>query len=251
MSTTTPRTRRIALESCQNFRDIGGYETTDGRRVRWRTVYRSDTLHRLTDGDIETLRALDIDTVIDLRSSGEIERTGRVTHVLGTRYHHHPMIDEVVSSDRRPPVEERPAPGESYIGMLCGGGPAVAGALRALLEAQGRPAVIHCTAGKDRTGILAGLVLSALGVSDDDVVADYVLTNECRQERDAYLEVHDPEYLSMLRTLPPWVREAQPAAMQATLAHVIGTFGSVPTYLESLGLSSSDLDALRNALLEP
>jgi protein-tyrosine phosphatase len=251
VSTTTPGARRILLESCQNFRDIGGYAAEDGRRVRWRRVFRSDTLHRLTPRDIEVLRGLGINTVIDLRSTGEIERTGRISSAVPARYHHAAMFDEVVTRDRQQFIQENPPPGQAYIGMLTGAGPAIASALQALLEADGRPTVIHCTAGKDRTGILAGLVLSALGVPDDDVVADYVLTNECREERDAYLEVHDPEYLNMLRSLPPWVRDADPAAMRATLDHVVTGWGTVPAYLASIGVPLADLASLRDALLEP
>ena len=134
--------------------------------------------------------------------------------------------------------------------MLGGAGPSVAGAVQALVAVAGRPSVIHCTAGKDRTGILAGLILSMLGVSDDDVVADYVLTNEIREERDAFLEIHDPEYLAMLRSLPAWVRDADGLAMQATLDHVRREFGSATGYLEAAGVSGSELFALRGYLLE-
>jgi protein tyrosine/serine phosphatase len=241
--------RRITLESCQNFRDLGGYQADDGRRVRWGVLFRSDTLHRLTSADIETLNELGITTVIDLRSAGEISRTGRVLATVAAQYHHLPMFDEVAQSERRPIEENRP-PGQSYIEMLQGAGIAIAEAVRAIVAAGGRPSVIHCTAGKDRTGILAGLVLSAIGVSDHDVVADYVLTNECRAERDAFLEVHDPEYLAMLRTLPPWVREASAATMQATLDHVRARWGSAAGYLESLGVAPLELSSLRESLLE-
>jgi len=249
MTTSHFATRRIALESCQNFRDFGGYQVEGGRRIRWRVLFRSDTLHRLTPSDIETLNELGITTVVDLRSAGEIGRTGRIVTTVAAQYHHLPMFDEIAQSERRP-IEQNPPPGQSYIEMLQGAGGAIAEAVQVIVAAGGRPSVIHCTAGKDRTGILAGLLLSALGVSDDDVVADYVLTNECRAERDAFLEVHDPEYLAMLRSLPPWVREANGAAMQATLDHVRAQWGSVQGYLESLGVSPSELSSLREVLLE-
>jgi len=249
MTTGDFAARRITLESCQNFRDFGGYEAHDGRRIRRRVLFRSDTLHRLTHSDIETLNELGITTVIDLRSAGEIDRTGRIVTTVAAQYHHLPMFDEVAQSERRP-IEEKPPPGQSYIEMLAGAGNAIGAAVRVIVAAGGRPSVIHCTAGKDRTGILAGLLLSALGVADADVVADYVLTNECRTERDAFLEVHDPAYLAMLRSLPPWVREANGAAMQATLDHVRTRWGSVAGYFESLGVPPSELSRLREALLE-
>jgi protein-tyrosine phosphatase len=244
-------TRRVVLDSCQNFRDVGGYRTADGRNVRWRVLYRSDTLHRLTPADIETLRGLGIGVVIDLRSANEIERNGRISEAVPATYHHLPMIDEVVDRGQSWEFDaEPPPPGTSYIEMLKGAGPAIGRATEALVDAAGAPAVIHCTAGKDRTGILAGVLLSALGVGDDDVVADYELTNECRSERDAFLEVHDPEYLTMLRSLPRWVRIADGASMQATLDHVVDRFGSARAYLGSLGISEAQLAALEAALLE-
>jgi protein-tyrosine phosphatase len=243
--------RRIRLDSCQNFRDVGGYRTADGRTVRWRALYRSDTLHRLTPADIEVLQGLGVGVVIDLRSAGEIDRSGRVSESISALYHHLPMLDEVVDRGQRWEFDaEPPPPGTSYIEMLGTAGPAIAGATRALVDAVGRPAVIHCTAGKDRTGILAGVLLSALGVSDDQVVADYELTNECRDERDAYLEVHDPEYLAMLRSLPRWVRIADGASMQATLDHVAHRFGSSRAYLGSLGITADQLAELELGLLE-
>jgi protein-tyrosine phosphatase len=243
--------RRVVLDSCQNFRDVGGYRTVDGRSVRWRVLFRSDTLHRLTAADVEVLRALGIRVVIDLRSAGEIERSGRVAGLVSASYHHLPMFDEIVDpSQNREFDAEQPPSGTSYIRMLQGAGPAIAGATGALIDAAGQPAVIHCTAGKDRTGILAGVLLSALGVSDDEVVADYELTNECRTERDAFLEVHDPEYLAMLRSLPPWVRRADGASMQATLDHIAAVFGSSRAYLDTLGISASKMAILEDALLE-
>jgi protein tyrosine/serine phosphatase len=161
------------------------------------------------------------------------------------------MFDQVVDPSQRVALEERPPPGQAYIQMLGGAGPAVAGAIAALADAAGRPAVIHCTAGKDRTGILAGLILSVLGVADADVVADYELTNETREQRDAYLEVHDPQYLAMLRSLPSWVREADGRAMQATLDHVRSEFGSARGYMDAAGVDATALATLRAALLEP
>jgi protein-tyrosine phosphatase len=248
---TSTRARRIALESCHNFRDFGGYETEDGRRLRWRTVFRSDSLSKLSPSDIETLQGLGIHTVIDLRSTREIERSGRIAEEVPSRYYHLPMFENIEEYEARAKLAERPPPGDTYIEMLTGGSDAICGTLRALLEAEGRPSVIHCTAGKDRTGILSGLVLSALGVSNEDVVADYVLTNESWEARIAYLEQHDPEYLTMLRRVPSSVRTAQPTTIQAVLDHVTTGWGSVPAYLESTGISTPELEALGVFLSEP
>jgi protein-tyrosine phosphatase len=243
--------RRVVLESCQNFRDLGGYPTNDGRHVRWRRLFRSDTLHRLTQADVVVLRELGIKVVIDLRSPNEIEQTGRVSEEVGAAYHHFSMFDDVVQRTAAEMPTEPPPPGAGYVEMLRSAGDAIADATRALVDAAGQPAVIHCTAGKDRTGILAGLLLSALGIADADVAADYELTNECRVERDAYLAVHDPTYLAMLRSLPPWMRKADGEAMRTVIKDVSDRFGSARGYLASLGISAQEMATLEQALLEP
>ena len=107
--------RRVPLEAGFNFRDLGGHETADGRRVRSGVLYRADTLHRLTAADLDVLRGLGLRTVIDLRTRAELERFGRAGLADDEVAHHHlPMVDEVRSPEARAqrPVADSPVLGQ-------------------------------------------------------------------------------------------------------------------------------------------
>jgi protein tyrosine/serine phosphatase len=239
------------METCQNFRDLGGYATEDGRRVRWGVLYRADTLHRLSTADLQCLVDRDVHTIIDLRSSTEVTEHGRVQlggHAI--TYHHLPMIDETQRA-AEPETREIPATaGEAYVLMKNAGGAAIAQAVRLLAAPGGLPAVFHCMAGKDRTGILASVVLSAIGVSDEDVIADYLLTADTRAERDAYLAEHDPDYLVFLESLPPGIRDVVPESMQMFLDAVRRDHGSMHGFLTDVGVTGDVVEQLKANLLE-
>ena len=245
--------RLVRLETCHNFRDLGGYPTADGRTLAWGRLYRADTLQRLTADDLDTVLRLDIRTVIDLRAHNELERHGRLTtqgHEIS--YHHLPMIDEVMGPDRPPAPERRELPddlGAFYVQMLEGATSAVTSALAILAAPAALPAVFHCMAGKDRTGILAAVVLGLLGVADEDIVEDYVLTEQCRADRDAFLAEHDPEYLAYLDTLPTFARETRADSMWVFLGHVRERYGSISGFFDSAGLDRFVVEGLRQALL--
>ena len=183
-------TRHVRFEACFNFRDLGGYQTAGGHRVRWATLYRSDTLHRLTATDAEAFNALGLRTVIDLRSLTEIDQFGRlgVTREDLT-WRSVPMLDNVrlaLPDPSDPPVvPSRPdpaTPGEPYVRIAEEFAPSVAAVFGILAGEDALPAVFHCTSGKDRTGILAALVLEVLGVADEVIASDYVLTAKAGPE---------------------------------------------------------------------
>jgi protein-tyrosine phosphatase len=248
--------RRIQLEAGFNFRDLGGHETAGGRRVRTGVLYRADTLHRLTAADLDVLRGLGLRTVIDLRTRTELERFGRAGLTDDEVAHHHlPMVDEVRSPEARA-REDEPTPvqrGELYLRMLEGGGPAVAASLRVLAARDSLPAVFHCTAGKDRTGVLAAVVLGQLGVPDDAIADDYALTEETVEATRAWLDANerDPERAAARASYPAWVWEAPAETMLAFLSKVRDEHGSITDLLLGLGLSPATLDDLAVALLEP
>ena len=166
--------RLIALEGAVNFRDLGGYVTADGQRTRWRVLFRADGLGELTEPDLAVLRQLGIRTVVDLRSGYELEQSRFNVEAHPVEFHHFPFIDQL------PDVEEwdsRPGLlGSQYTEMLDDAMPQIVGALEVLAASEARPAVFHCTAGKDRTGLLSALVLLLLGVPEETVVADYALS---------------------------------------------------------------------------
>jgi protein-tyrosine phosphatase len=250
---TTFAERLVRFGTCFNFRDLGGYETDDGRRVRWKTLYRADTLHRLDGPDIDLLLDLGLRSIIDLRSQHELDDHGRLRHDGGIAVHHLPMIDVVGGPTRL--VEAAPdAPrsvGEGYVFMADGGGRAIGRAVALLARPDALPAVFHCTAGKDRTGILAAIVLSAVGVRDEDIVDDYMLTGESRAARNAYLQLNEPDYYAFLASLPAALRQMHVDAIPTLLAWMRARHGSATGFLLANGVDEDSLAALKASLLEP
>lgn len=245
--------RGVAFDACFNFRDVGGYETAAGRRVRTGLLYRADTLHRLTASDLDVLRGLRLRTVIDLRTRDELDRFGRAGLGEDEVVHLHlPMIDEIRRADAAPD-DEAPTPerrGELYLRMVERGGPAVAEALRVLAGPDALPAVFHCTAGKDRTGVLAALVLGQLGVPDDVIAADYALTEETRRRFREWVADNEPETAAAYARMPAWIWEARAETVLTFLGLVRAEHGSVTALLAGMGVAEATLDALAAALLE-
>jgi hypothetical protein len=259
---STLDSRHVAFEACFNFRDLGGYETRDGRRVRWRTVYRSDTLHRLTVADERAFAELGLRTVIDLRSRTEVEDYGRLrVGDDGITWLGIPMLDDVRLRPRDPseaapalrpadPDAPTPEPGEGYARILDDFGGAVARAIKLLAREAALPAVFHCTSGKDRTGILAAVILDVLGVPDDTIAADYMLTAETWRRSLDWIEVNEPDFAAFLAELPPEVRAVTPDKILGFLAKVRAAHGSIPELLGRLGVTGAELDSLRARLIE-
>jgi protein-tyrosine phosphatase len=239
--------RRIGLEGAVNFRDLGGYEAGGGR-TRWRTLFRADGLGDLTETDLSVLRGFGIRTVIDLRSGSELERGRFDVEAHPATFHHLPFIDELPDAqdfDRRPGLL-----GSQYLEIVRDAGGQILAALEVLASPDALPAVFHCTAGKDRTGVLAAIVLSLLGVDEPTVVADYALSGEAMLRLRAKLIQKYPEGRETLENIDE-VFSADPAQMEQLLDHVQEQYGSVAAYVEGLGASPDLLDRLRTALLEP
>ena len=243
--------RLVPFEASFNCRDIGGYETGDGRRVRRGCVFRSDTLHRLTTADLEHAQELGVRTVIDLRSTDELTEWGRFAHADSVAFHHLPLFeDDALPSEPIEDDDPEPPLGETYLQMAAAGGAAIASALRVI--AGGDHAVVfHCAAGKDRTGILAALLLSTLGVSDDLIAADYQLSEHAVAPAFAWAEANDAALTAELAKLPPWKLRSSPETMRVFLDLLRERHGSIDGYLADAGLEPELLNVLRARLLEP
>jgi hypothetical protein len=243
--------RRVLLSGPVNFRDLGGYPTADGRTVRWRRLYRSDSLHRLELDDGPRLRELGILTAIDFRADDELDRigVGRLGE-LDIRHVHLPTTDRVLHTERPPSWEPPTSAAEIYLLMLRSSGPVHAAALRALVEPGTLPAVFFCMGGKDRTGVFSAVVLGLLGVSDDDIIADYCLTHDVidlifeRGRRDV------ADTAARWPDLPDDMRGAVPATMAGMLEGMKEEYGGWPGYAEAIGLEPEVVEALRAQLLE-
>jgi protein-tyrosine phosphatase len=240
--------RLIALEGAVNFRDLGGYPAEGGFQTRWRVLFRADGLGDLTTEDLEVMRALGIRTVIDLRSVDELERGRYDTDAHPVSFHHYPIIEKLPDAEefnRQPGLL-----GSQYTEMLRDAGAAFLSVLRALTAPDALPAVFHCTAGKDRTGVLSALVLSLLGVDEETVVADYALSGAAMTRLRAKIIVKYPESRETIENLSE-VFSAEPAQMEALLDYLRAEYGSVEAYLRRLGADDGLIGALRAALLEP
>jgi protein-tyrosine phosphatase len=241
--------RQLPFEGCFNFRDLGGYATLDGRTVASRRLYRADGPHELSAVDVEKLQGLSLATVIDLRTLEETQERGRyVTTLVDVAEHHLPMVDVLPDPDELPTWIDPAVVAIQYRNMFDHGRATIAQALTILSDADAYPAVFHCSAGKDRTGILAAIVLSLLGVPDETIVADYALSAHSMQRLiDFYIRSY-PDAGDRLTRLAPAMVAADPQAMGAFLQGVRTDYGTVDAYAESIGVGDAP-QRIRNLLL--
>ncbi len=231
-------TRSLPLAGASNFRDLGGYTGAEGRQVAWRRIFRSDHLAALTPDDQARLAALGIARTVDFR--GERERA-QLAYLLPAVEHHQLAIEptvvqraiELQREGRALTAQDAVAlMQETYRGFVHENAPRFAEFFRILL-AKDAPLVFHCTAGKDRTGFAAALILLALGVPRDVVMRDYLLTNELYRRPAAATGHASEEVLSVL-----W--RVQREFLDAALHKVDEDYGSVQTYLvDVIGLDAS------------
>jgi protein-tyrosine phosphatase len=241
--------RHIGFDRLHNFRDVGGYSTSDGRAVQWRRLYRSDGLGKLAGADLAKFHTLGVKTVIDLRYPEEIARRGRVPDYPGLVYHnlsieHRPYKQATIAPDVEPVrfLADRNAE------VLADGVVELAQALAAIASAESAPVVIHCAAGKDRTGLLAALVLALVGVDDEDIIADYALTELAA---DKFIADWQARPTNPPITWPAY-GHAPAEAMRRTLKELAATHGSAHDYArDRLGADDALLAALRARLLDP
>jgi protein-tyrosine phosphatase len=243
------RERHITFDACFNFRDLGGYDTVDGRSVRWGAVFRSGSLHRMTATDIEIASRLGIRTVIDLRSTAELDRGSSYAGRSDLAFHHAPLFENDDLPFTWAEIDTpAPPPGEDYVAIADKGARSLAAALGAIAEGD-HAVVFHCAAGKDRTGILSALLLSSLGVPDRSIVADYQLSDLSIAPFAEWAEVHAPEAAAEAAARPPWLVHASGAIMQGFLDRLRRRDGSIAGFLRSAGVEPSVTQRLRGRLL--
>jgi protein-tyrosine phosphatase len=246
--------RRIPFEGATNFRDLGGYATRDGGRTRWGLVYRSDGLQHLTDDDLDHYQQLGIRIVYDLRRDDERERLpNRVPAVAWCLMT--PAYDAGMEDIDRTKVTDRRS-GEAllraiYRAMLQYAGREIGTLLGGLATHTGVPAVFHCHAGKDRTGLVAALLLEALGVDRDTVLDDYELTATYRLAEHQVASFNRMIENGMAREAAAGMLGAPRWAMAETLEQLDTEFGGIEAYLAGPGgLDTDTLERLREQLIE-
>jgi protein-tyrosine phosphatase len=241
--------RLIPLEGTQNFRDVGGYRTADGRRVKWGLIFRSADLSKLTAADIAELNLLGVQTVFDLRSTGERRNApdvfaGRSTTVsldydinaqaITTALHSGPTVESL-----------RSALSATYLELLTSLQPEYRQLFDQLLEGRGAT-IYHCTAGKDRTGTATALILSALGVPRETIYADYLMSN-----RFYHPAANATPMGGMPSELSAVLTSVDQSYLQGLYDSIDDHYGSVDGYLDrALGVDAAKISRLRELYTE-
>jgi protein-tyrosine phosphatase len=251
----------IELDGAVNVRDLGGLPTGDGRQTVAGRLLRADNLQELSASDVVKLvRDIGVTTVVDLRSSAELASEGPapLDSVAGVRHAHHPVLPEVGSGTDaaadalliRRQQDRLRFPGDPtcahYLGYLDDYPDPVVGALRSITQAQGA-ALVHCAAGKDRTGVVVALALTAAGVVPEAVIADYAATGERAEAIMSRLR-RSPTYARDMDSLPAESHRPRPESMAAFLEQMDTRYGGVARWLTDHGLSLDELNALRAKL---
>jgi protein tyrosine/serine phosphatase len=229
-----------------NVRDLGGHATDSGGAVRRGLVFRAASLHRFGGTGLPALR-----TVIDLRSPGEIASTGTCAPIGDASVIHAPMLRELWGPqdyDRRVPVEDFLA--ERYVEMVEVGRDAIGTSLAALAERDALPAVFFCAAGKDRTGVLAAVLMSVLGVADDAIASDYGLSEGPVRELFEWRRANPAPWSEWTHGDNPLIG-APEKAMFSFLEQLREGYGSPGAYARSAGVPDSKIAELRTVLTRP
>ena len=241
--------RTIQFELVFNVRDLGGLPAQDGRSIRRGRVFRGDGVHRLAGDDLERARALGLRTVVDLRTAGELERGRFPIDDHPVDWHHLPIFERMWSEEEL--VATRGAVDflrTRYLDMLDTGAASIARIVE--LTAHGTPLLFHCAAGKDRTGVVAAVLLGLAGVSHEEIAVDYHATAGAMAAFVDWLTVTYPEALDSMTSQPPEYLEAPIEAMTTFLHEVDRRHGSMEGYADSIGVDRAAVARLRDAILE-
>jgi protein-tyrosine phosphatase len=243
--------RRIAFERVFNVRDLGGIRAADGRSVRSGLVFRADGVNRLDGDDLEVAKALGLRTVVDLRTHGEVEHRGRFpAEHISVQWHHLPVLEQMWSERDLQATDGAAAfLRDRYLDMLEEGGASIARTIE--LVADETPVLFHCSAGKDRTGVVAAMVLGLLDVAPEDIADDYHLSAAAMEDFTAWINTEFPEAIDTMSKQPKEYLEAPAEAMLGFLAEVQRVHGSIPDVALQLGVAPATIERLRSALLEP
>ncbi len=241
--------RLVPFEGVHNFRDLGGYETDDGRHTRWGQLYRSDAMHDLTDDDLEIFRTLGIGAIVDLRSPAEIQRTGRgLIENEPHRFVSAPVLSNYATNEPRAVVDENYLT-RRYLQYLDLGAPAFVSVFEEMTNEENYPLVFNCFLGKDRTGVVAALVLSCLGVRPARVIEDYAMSDERMVHIVAKL-LRDPNLRDEIEGDDPILLSARSDTMANFLFALDERYGGAVPWAESVGVAPASIARVRDLLLD-
>jgi protein-tyrosine phosphatase len=241
--------RHIAIEGTHNIRDLGGYVTARGTMIPPRRFLRADCLHRLGVGGTDRLISEGLSSVIDLRTKDEVATAPSFfAGLAGVEYINLPLFDDLSPTALATVDTQHAHPlVPFYISALDTRGAAVCEILTHIARVQEGAVLFNCTAGKDRTGIIAALLLGLAGVSDEDIIDDYVLTEQMIPDLVT-------EFLSISRENGGDVEryatllESPADTMAKMLSHISAQYGSVEEYVTRIGFARNDLFRLTDKL---
>jgi protein-tyrosine phosphatase len=240
------------FEEVLNFRDLGGYAASSGRTLARRRIFRSGGLWLATGSDVDRLKnQIRLKSILDLRDKAQMDSQG-IGHVssAGFRWYNVPLEGgSGVNMDMKI-LATLSNCGEVYLLYVRQPeyGKSVLNALGIIADPANHPLVFHCSAGKDRTGVLAAILLSIMGVTDEHIVNDYSLTAPYMKRHIARLSVN-PEDAKFLQSLPDYMHEASPVSMRVFLSALKRDYGSVREYVKAQGADNSLFQRLEEALL--
>lgn len=251
--------RRIKLDGSANFRDLGGYPATDQKRVKWRKIFRSGHLASLSESDLAKLSDLGIKTVCDFRSKEEINRQpNKLPRKTDIQSLHLPIVNTIIEPTQ---AVARIMKGDAswftpdfmtttYIEKLEKFPDVWNRFFNYLDRESSRPLLFHCTAGKDRTGVCAALLLLSLGVPEDWVIYDHGLSNIYNAEQIKIIQAQLQKVLPNPDILMDYLT-APKNAMEAVIEHLNKHYGSAQQYLvQKANLTLDCLERLEKDLLE-
>ena len=246
MATGGPGTRQLGWEGCLNVRDLGGYPAAEGQETCWGAVVRSDNLSPLTEAGRDALRDYGIRSIIDLRMPEEAEQLPNPFAEPGDHsitYANLSFINPDV-----PPPDEFTTLADSYAGMLDRFQPEVSEIMSAIARAPKGGVLVHCHAGKDRTGLVSALLLELAGVDRETTSADYALSEEClRPLREKSLPDEPGERAERETELSKYSPRAE--VMMEVLERLVQRYGGAEPYLLQSGVAPEDIARLRGRLL--
>lgn len=267
VETKPEQNRVLSFEGGRNFRDLGGYTTVDGKTVKWGKLYRSGVLHNLTEDAYGQIEALGIETVVDFRSTEERQKeptewqAGEIEH-LTWDYDMGNWEQEFAKVFAKPDFGKDDITqmmDKGYVGLVNQQAPHYRAMFEELLEDE-QPLLFHCTAGKDRTGVGAALILTALGVDRETVMQDYLLSNETLKGLDMLKLPEDASekekrMFAFFSQLPPEVRDVMAGVeaswLESAFAEMERQHGSVEGYIEhALDVDQEELALLKTRYLQ-
>jgi len=242
--------RHIPLDGAFNARDLGGYETADGRTTNWGKYVRCDTLANLTTASRDALIDYGVRNVIDLRRSSDLQH--KPSAFIGcdaVTYYHQNMAGDMVldGEEKREEIDDHAQRrGFTYCLILEQHKYVLRQIFSILARGDSLPAIVHCNAGKDRAGICAAFVLDICGVPRETIVADYALTARFNIVR--YFLQHPEVSPDDYSWQEHQAASCNPATMGYTLDFLDERYGGIQGYLRDTGITDTQLDAIRTAM---